>query len=52
MNAIAAMDADVMTIETSDSRMALLNMLEDFCYPNEIGPGVYDIHLPNIPMVD
>ena len=51
INAIAAMDADVITIETSRSRMELLNAFEDFCYPNEIGPGVYDIHSPNIPTV-
>ncbi len=50
--AIAAMDADVITIETSRSRMELLTAFEDFEYPNEIGPGVYDIHTPNIPTVD
>lgn len=50
--AIAAMDADVITIETSRSRMELLTAFEDFEYPNEIGPGVYDIHTPNIPSVD
>ena len=50
--AIAAMDADVITIETSRSRMELLNAFEDFEYPNEIGPGVYDIHSPNIPSVE
>ena len=50
--AIAAMDADVITIETSRSRMELLNAFEDFAYPNEIGPGVYDIHSPNTPSVD
>lgn len=52
INAIAAMDADVITIETSRSRMELLSAFEDFHYPNEIGPGVYDIHSPNIPTVD
>lgn len=46
---IAAMDADVITIETSRSDMELLDVFEDFRYPNEIGPGVYDIHSPNIP---
>ena len=46
---IADMDADVITIETSRSDMALLNAFDDFKYPNEIGPGVYDIHSPNIP---
>lgn len=52
IGAIAAMDADVITIETSRSRMELLNAFEDFEYPNEIGPGVYDIHSPNIPSVE
>ncbi len=47
--AIADMDADVITIETSRSDMELLDAFEDFSYPNEIGPGVYDIHSPNIP---
>lgn len=52
IGAIAAMDADVITIETSRSRMELLNAFEDFEYPNEIGPGVYDIHSPNTPSVE
>jgi 5-methyltetrahydropteroyltriglutamate--homocysteine methyltransferase len=46
---IAAMDADVITIETSRSEMELLDVFDDFHYPNQIGPGVYDIHTPNIP---
>lgn len=46
---IAAMDADVITIETSRSDMELLDVFDNFKYPNEIGPGVYDIHSPNIP---
>ena len=46
---IAAMDTDVITIETSRSDMELLNVFEQFEYPNEIGPGVYDIHSPNVP---
>ena len=46
---IAAMDADVITIETSRSDMELLDAFEKFEYPNEIGPGVYDIHSPNVP---
>ncbi|REE90746.1 5-methyltetrahydropteroyltriglutamate--homocysteine S-methyltransferase [Cupriavidus plantarum] len=46
---IADMDADVITIETSRSDMELLDAFDDFNYPNEIGPGVYDIHSPNIP---
>lgn len=49
IQAIAAMDADVITIETSRSDMELLDAFESFQYPNEIGPGVYDIHSPNIP---
>lgn len=49
---IAAMDADVITIETSRSDMELLSVFSDFKYPNEIGPGVYDIHSPRIPTVD
>lgn len=49
IEAIAGMDADVITIETSRSDMALLDVFEKFEYPNEIGPGVYDIHSPNIP---
>jgi 5-methyltetrahydropteroyltriglutamate--homocysteine methyltransferase len=47
--AIAALDADVITIETSRSDMALLRDFASFAYPNEIGPGVYDIHSPRIP---
>ncbi|MFW1678189.1 5-methyltetrahydropteroyltriglutamate--homocysteine S-methyltransferase [Pontibacter sp. JAM-7] len=52
MPAIAAMDADVITIETSRSNMTLLAAFADFKYPNEIGPGVYDIHSPNLPAVE
>lgn len=48
---IAALDADVITIETSRSAMKLLEGFETFNYPNEIGPGVYDIHSPNVPSV-
>ncbi len=46
---IADMDADVITIETSRSDMELLDAFDNFNYPNQIGPGVYDIHSPNIP---
>ena len=46
---IASMDADVITIETSRSDMELLDAFKNFQYPNQIGPGVYDIHSPNIP---
>jgi 5-methyltetrahydropteroyltriglutamate--homocysteine methyltransferase len=49
---IADMDADVITIETSRSQMELLDAFVDFNYPNEIGPGVYDIHSPRIPTTD
>jgi len=49
---IAAMDADVITIETSRSQMELLEAFASFNYPNEIGPGVYDIHSPRVPTVD
>lgn len=48
---IAALDADVITIETSRSDMELLEGFGRFAYPNEIGPGVYDIHSPRIPPV-
>ena len=49
IQSIAAMDADVITIETSRSDMELLDAFKHFEYPNDIGPGVYDIHSPNIP---
>ncbi|MCG7390632.1 5-methyltetrahydropteroyltriglutamate--homocysteine S-methyltransferase [Pantoea sp. ACRSB] len=52
MDAIAALDADVITIETSRSDMDLLESFKAFEYPNEIGPGVYDIHSPNVPSVE
>ncbi|RCS54433.1 5-methyltetrahydropteroyltriglutamate--homocysteine S-methyltransferase [Bremerella cremea] len=47
--AIAALDADVISIETSRSQMELLDGFVEFRYPNEIGPGVYDIHSPRVP---
>lgn len=49
---IADMDADVITIETSRSDMALLDAFDNFNYPNEIGPGIYDIHSPNTPTTE
>uniref|UniRef100_UPI003D06F4C0 5-methyltetrahydropteroyltriglutamate-- homocysteine S-methyltransferase n=1 Tax=Alcaligenes faecalis TaxID=511 RepID=UPI003D06F4C0 len=52
MQSIADMDADVITIETSRSNMLLLDAFENFEYPNHIGPGVYDIHSPNVPDKD
>ncbi len=51
IESVAAMDADVITIETSRSQMELLDAFASFRYPNEIGPGVYDIHAPRIPTV-
>jgi 5-methyltetrahydropteroyltriglutamate--homocysteine methyltransferase len=52
IEAIAALDADVITIETSRSNMDLLGAFVNFKYPNEIGPGVYDIHSPRVPPVE
>jgi len=49
IDSIADMDADVITIECSRSQMELLDAFADFNYPNEIGPGVYDIHSPRVP---
>lgn len=51
IESIAKMDADVITIECSRSQMELLDAFADFKYPNEIGPGVYDIHSPRVPSV-
>lgn len=50
--AIVALDADVLTVETARSKMALLDAFEQQAYPNDLGPGVYDIHSPNVPSVD
>ena len=52
IEAIAAMDADVISIEASRSRMELLEAFARFDYPNEIGPGVWDIHSPRVPPVE
>ncbi|MGH9608690.1 MAG: 5-methyltetrahydropteroyltriglutamate--homocysteine S-methyltransferase [Bryobacteraceae bacterium] len=52
IEAIGAMDADVISIETSRSQMELLDAFARYRYPNEIGPGVYDIHSPRVPTVD
>lgn len=49
---IAALDADSISIETSRSQMELLEAFTEFHYPNEIGPGVYDIHSPRIPSTE
>ncbi len=52
IDAIAALDADVISIETSRSQMELLEAFVTYKYPNEIGPGVYDIHSPRIPTIE
>ncbi len=52
IHSVAEMDADVISIETSRSQMELLQAFVDFKYPNEIGPGVYDIHSPRVPSVE
>lgn len=52
LSAIADLDADVISIETSRSQMELLDAFVDFNYPNEIGPGVYDIHSPRVPTTE
>jgi 5-methyltetrahydropteroyltriglutamate--homocysteine methyltransferase len=52
IDAIGAMDADVISIETSRSKMELLDAFRSYRYPNEIGPGVYDIHSPRVPEID
>jgi 5-methyltetrahydropteroyltriglutamate--homocysteine methyltransferase len=52
IDSIGAMDADVISIETSRSKMELLDVFVTYRYPNEIGPGVYDIHSPRVPAVE
>jgi 5-methyltetrahydropteroyltriglutamate--homocysteine methyltransferase len=52
IDSIAELDADVISIETSRSQMELLSAFGEFSYPNDIGPGVYDIHSPRIPTQD
>jgi len=52
IDAIGALDADVISIETARSKMELLEAFSTYRYPNEIGPGVYDIHAPRCPSVD
>jgi 5-methyltetrahydropteroyltriglutamate--homocysteine methyltransferase len=49
IEAIVAMDADVISLESARSQMELLDAFAENRYPNEIGPGVYDIHSPRIP---
>jgi 5-methyltetrahydropteroyltriglutamate--homocysteine methyltransferase len=52
IDAIVRMDADVISIEASRSKMELLETFRQFQYPNDIGPGIYDIHSPRIPSTD
>jgi 5-methyltetrahydropteroyltriglutamate--homocysteine methyltransferase len=52
VEAIAALDADVISIESSRSEMELLEAFRTFKYPNEVGPGVYDIHSPRVPSIE
>jgi 5-methyltetrahydropteroyltriglutamate--homocysteine methyltransferase len=52
IDSIGAMDADVISIETARSKMELLDAFTNYRYPNDIGPGVYDIHTPRCPSVD
>ena len=49
IEAVADLDSDVISVETSRSKQVLLEVFKDFSYPNEIGPGVYDIHSPRVP---
>jgi len=51
IDSIAAFDADVISIETSRSQMELLHTFAEFRYPNDIGPGVWDIHSPRVPEI-
>ncbi len=52
IDAIAGMDADVISMEAGRSRMTLLEAFRDFHYPNDIGPGIIDIHSPRVPTTD
>ncbi len=52
IDSIASLDADVISIETSRSNMELLEAFANFKYPNDIGPGVWDIHSPRVPATD
>ena len=52
IESIAAMDADVLSIEASRSRMDLLDSFHNFIYPNDIGPGIYDVHSPRAPSIE
>jgi 5-methyltetrahydropteroyltriglutamate--homocysteine methyltransferase len=52
IDSIGALDADVISIETSRSQMKLLDAFVAYKYPNEIGPGVWDIHSPRVPSTE
>jgi 5-methyltetrahydropteroyltriglutamate--homocysteine methyltransferase len=52
IQAIAELDADVISIESSRSEMELLEAFRTFKYPNEVGPGIWDIHSPRVPSVE
>jgi 5-methyltetrahydropteroyltriglutamate--homocysteine methyltransferase len=52
IDSVAAIDADVISIETARSQMELLDAFAGYRYPNEVGPGVYDIHSPRVPSVE
>jgi 5-methyltetrahydropteroyltriglutamate--homocysteine methyltransferase len=52
LDAVARMDADVVSIETSRSKMELLTDFGRFRYPNDVGPGVYDIHSKRVPTTE
>jgi 5-methyltetrahydropteroyltriglutamate--homocysteine methyltransferase len=49
---LAELDADVISIESSRSEMELLEAFRTFKYPNDVGPGVWDIHSPRVPSVE
>jgi 5-methyltetrahydropteroyltriglutamate--homocysteine methyltransferase len=52
IDAIAELDADVISIESSRSEMELLKAFQTFRYPNEVGPGIWDIHSPRVPSLE
>ncbi len=52
IGSIAALDADVISMEASRSNMELLSAFSSYNYPNEVGPGIYDIHSPRIPSAE
>ncbi|WFD18505.1 5-methyltetrahydropteroyltriglutamate--homocysteine S-methyltransferase [Malassezia caprae] len=52
MDSVIALDADMISIENSKSDAKLLKIFQTTKYPNEIGPGVFDIHSPRVPSVE